>query len=171
MTAVPNFVKKVPFPLALLPIVAVSSALVLTVVNTLILLCATLLLWGALPATALFLPLLFLPLSLCAMGLAFILSALGVFFRDLAQASPLIAQLALFLAPICYPPSLIPPAFESAIAWNPLTWFVGAFRDLALDNRVPSVTNWAIQTLGWLYLRLLGFVFFLRTRKMFADLL
>jgi lipopolysaccharide transport system permease protein len=171
VTAVPNFVKKVPFPLALLPLVAVSSALVLTVINTLILLCATLMLWGTMPATAVFLPLLFLPLSLCAVGIAFILSALGVFFRDLAQASPLVAQLALFLAPICYPPSLVPPAFQTAIAWNPLTWFVGAFRDLALDNRLPLATDWAIQTLVWLIFALVGFVFFLRTRRMFADLL
>jgi lipopolysaccharide transport system permease protein len=171
VAAVPNFVKKVRFPLALLPIVVVSSALALAIVNSLILLCATLLLWGGLPATALLLPLLFLPLALFAVGLAFLLSALGVFFRDLAQATPLVAQLALFLAPICYPASIIPPAFETAIAWNPLTWFVGAFRDLALDDRLPHATDWAIQTIGWLLFALVGFGFFLRTRRMFADLI
>ena len=83
ITAVPNFVKKVRFPLLLLPVVVVSSAAVLAIVNTLILLGAVLVLWHEFFATALLLPLLFVPLTFLGFGLALFCSTLGVFFRDL----------------------------------------------------------------------------------------
>lgn len=171
ITSVPNFVKKVRFPLALLPGVVVSSAATLAFVNTLMLLGAVLILWHDLSATALLLPLLFVPLTLLALGLAFFFSALGVFFRDLSQASPLMAQLLMFLAPVCYPMSIIPPVFANAIRWNPLTWFVTTYRDLALDGHVPSLTEWSMQTILCFAFALIGFVFFIRTRRSFADLL
>lgn len=171
ITSVPNFVKKVRFPLMLLPCVVVSSAAALAFVNTLILLGAVLIIWHDISSTILLLPLLFVPLTLLALGLAFFFSALGVFFRDIAQASPLIAQLLMYLAPVCYPISIIPPVFADAIKWNPLTWFVTTFRDLALDGRILSMTEWSMQTILCFAFALIGFIFFSRTRRSFADLL
>jgi lipopolysaccharide transport system permease protein len=171
ITAVPNFVKKVRFPLLLLPVVVVSSAAVLAIVNTLILLGAVLVLWHEFFTTALLLPLLFVPLTFLGFGLALFCSTLGVFFRDLAQASPLIAQLLMFLAPVCYPMSIVPPIFVGAIRLNPLTWFVNTFRDLVLDGRFFSLAQWGLQTALCLAFALFGLFFFNRTRRSFADLL
>jgi lipopolysaccharide transport system permease protein len=171
VTAVPNFVKKVRFPLALLPGVVVSSAAVFAMINALILICAAGLLWRSMPATALMLPLLFVPLVLFALGLAFLFGALGVFFRDLSQICPLLAQLAMYLAPVCYPASAVPSAFIPLMALNPLTWFVTTFRDLTLDGRPILLGDWAVQTLVCLGFALAGFAFFQRTRRSFADLL
>jgi lipopolysaccharide transport system permease protein len=168
---VPNFVKKVRFPLPLLPCVVVSSAVTLAALNTLTLICGVIFLWRDITVTVMLLPLLFVPLSLLAIGIGLFLSALGVFFRDLSQVTPLVAQLLMFLAPVCYPKSMIPARFYHAVAWNPLTWFVTAFRDLALDGRVISISDWAMQTAIWFIFALLGLVFFNRTRRMFADLL
>ena len=171
VSAVPNFVKKVRFPLTLLPAVVVASAGLLAVINSLILFLAVLLLWSHAPATVALLPLIYLPLALLGLGLAFMLASLGVFFRDLAQITPLLAQLAMFLAPVCYPASIVPPAFAGLVALNPLTWFVAAFRDLALDGRIPSATEWLTQTLVWSVFALVGLAFFWKTRRMFADLM
>lgn len=171
ITSVPNFVKRVRFPLALLPGVVVSSAATLAFVNTLILLGAVLILWHDVSATVLLLPLLFVPLAFLALGIAFFFGALGVFFRDLSQVSPLLAQLLMYLAPVCYPMSLIPPVFADAIAWNPLTWFVNTFRGLALEGHVLSLSEWTMQTLLCFVFALLSFFFFGRTRRSFADLL
>jgi lipopolysaccharide transport system permease protein len=171
VAAVPNFVKKVRFPLALLPAVVVGSAALLALVNSLILVIAVVALWSYVPATAALLPLIFLPLALLGLGIAFLLASLGVFFRDLAQITPLLAQLVMFLAPVCYPASIVPPAFADLVAWNPLTWFLNAFRDLALDGRIPPASEWLVQTLTWFAFALLGLAFFWRTRRMFADLM
>lgn len=171
ITAVPNFVKKVRFPLALLPVVVVSSAAVLAAINSLILVLAISLLWHDMVGTIAMLPLVFVPLTLLALGLAFLFGSLGVFFRDLSQISPLLAQLVMFLAPVCYPISAVPPRFASAIELNPLTWFVNAFRDLTLDGRAIQIGDWAVQTIACLVFALVSFAFFHRTRRSFADLL
>jgi lipopolysaccharide transport system permease protein len=171
ITAVPNFVKKVRFPLELLPIVVVSSAAILAAINSLILVIAIGLLWHDIPSTVAMLPLIYIPLVLLALGLAFLFGSLGVFFRDLSQASPLLAQLVMFLAPVCYPVSAVPQGFASMIELNPLTWFVTAFRDLTLDGRAVLIGDWAVQTIICLVFALVGLGFFHRTRRSFADLL
>jgi lipopolysaccharide transport system permease protein len=171
IAAVPNFVRKVRFPLALLPMVVVGSAALLALVNSLILVIAVLVLWSSAPPTVALLPLVYLPLVLLGLGLAFLLASLGVFFRDLAQITPLLAQLVMFLAPVCYPLSIVPPAFVDLVGWNPLTWFVNAFRDIVLEGRIPPAAEWLVQILLWLLFTLLGLAFFWRTRRMFADLM
>lgn len=171
ITAVPNFVKKVRFPLSLLPIVVVNSALVLAAINALILVGAVGLLWQDVPVTALMLPLLFIPLAAFGLGLALLFGALGVFFRDLTQVSPLLAQLVMFLAPVCYPISAVPPVFAEVIGLNPITWFVEAFRKLAIDGSSLPLRDWATHTLSYLAFALVAFAFFHRTRRSFADLL
>lgn len=171
ITAVPNFVKKVRFPLLLLPMVVVNSALVLAAVNTIILLCATMLLWGSVPLTALMLPLLFIPLAAIGLGVAFFFASIGVFLRDLSQVSPLIAQMLMFLAPICYPIEAVPPVFAAAIQLNPVTWFVSMFRDLALDGRAMTLSGWTLHTVACVLFAAAAFAFFQHTRRLFADLL
>lgn len=171
ITAVPNFVKKIRFPLALLPGVVVSSAAVIGAINALILVAGVGLIWKMVPGTVLMLPFIFIPLLLFALGVAFLFSALGVFFRDLSQFSPLLAQLVMFLAPICYPASAVPPAFAAAIKLNPLTWFATAFRSLVLEGRAVPIGDWTIHTFGFFLFALAAFAFFHRTRRSFADLL
>ncbi|MGC0389256.1 ABC transporter permease [Bradyrhizobium sp. USDA 241] len=171
ITGVPNFVKKIRFPLALLPMVVVNSALVLAAINALILVGAVGLIWHAVPGTVLMLPMLFVPLAALGLGLAFLFGVLGVFFRDLAQVSPLLAQLAMFLAPVCYPTSAVPPAFATIIELNPITWFVTAFRNLVLDGLALPIGDWAVHSLACLVFALAAFAFFQRTRRSFADLL
>jgi lipopolysaccharide transport system permease protein len=169
--AVPNFVKKVRFPLTLLPLVLVAGALVIAAINTLILCVAVLATSGSLPWRALLLPFVFVPMTLFAIGLAMFLGALGVFFRDLAQVMPLVAQVLMYLAPVAYPRTIVPARFGKYIDMNPLTWFVETIRTLVFGGALPSVWQWVLQTLIWLIFAGLGYAFFHRTRRMFADLL
>lgn len=171
ITSVPNLVKKVPIRLELLPIVVVVSAATLALINLVLLAVATLLLWGSVPATALLLPLVLIPLGAFALGVAFLLAALGVFFRDAAQFSPLVAQLIMFLAPVCYPRSAVPAQFADVVALNPLTWFVDTVRLLALEGRAPDPVAWLLQLVLWSAFAAGTLMFFRRTRRSFADLL
>ncbi|PDT64974.1 sugar ABC transporter permease [Bradyrhizobium ottawaense] len=171
ITSATNFVKRVRFPLALLPVVAVNSALVLAAINALILVAAVGVIWGAVPPTVLALPLIFLPLAAIGLGLAFLFATLGVFFRDLSQLSPLLAQLLMFLAPVCYPASAVPAAFTTAVELNPVTWFVTAFRNLVLDGEMMAAGDLASHSAGCVLFALASFAFFQRTRRSFADLL
>jgi lipopolysaccharide transport system permease protein len=171
ITAVPNFVKKVRFPLALLPLVLVAGALVIALINTLILCVAVLVTSGSLPWHVVLLPLVFVPMTLFAVGLAMFFGSLGVFFRDLAQVMPLVAQVLMYLAPVCYPRTIVPARFGRYIDLNPLTWFVETVRSLVFGTPLPPAWQWGLQTLVWLCFAGLGYAFFHRTRRMFADLL
>ncbi|MCS3926208.1 lipopolysaccharide transport system permease protein [Bradyrhizobium elkanii] len=171
ITSASNFVKKVRFPLSLLPVVVVNSALVLAAINALILVVAVAVLWGVVPPTVLMLPLIFVPLAALGLGVAFLFATLGVFFRDLSQVSPLLAQLLMFLAPVCYPASAVPPAFARVVELNPVTWFATAFRDAVLDGEVMAPGEWASHSLVCVLFALATFALFRRTRRSFADVL
>lgn len=171
ITSATNFVKKVRFPLSLLPVVVVNSALVLAAVNALILIAAVGILWGGVPSTVLMLPLIFVPLAAFGLGVAFLFATLGVFFRDLSQVSPLLAQLLMFLAPVCYPATAVPPAFATVVELNPVTWFVTAFRNVVLDGNLIAPGEWVNHSVICLLFALATFALFQRTRRSFADLL
>src|SRR5690606_20784257 len=87
------------------------------------------------------------------------------------QISPLLAQLIMFLAPVCYPPTAVPDAFRNVIHWNPITWFVDGYRAVLLESRMPAGLEVMEQTLLWGAFAYLGWLFFQRTRRMFGDLL
>jgi lipopolysaccharide transport system permease protein len=171
IVAVPNFVKKVKFPQALLPVVLVASALVIAIINSLILCIAVVLGTHSLPWQVVLLPIVFVPMTFLAVGLAMFLASLGVFFRDLAQVMPLVAQVLMYLAPVCYPRSIVPARFGKYVDLNPLTWFVETIRAILFHGALPPVTQWALETVVWLAFAALGYVFFNRTRRMFADLI
>jgi len=171
VSSMPNFVKKIRFPLPVLPSVVVLSSMALLLVN-IIILCGAILISGtSLDAKALLLPALLLPLALCGIGLSMFLASIGVFFRDLSQITPLLSQLLMFLAPVCYPAESVPPAFQRLLEWNPLTWFVNTLRALLLHGQVPELSSWLIQILAWSIFAIVGYAFFCRTQRMFADLL
>lgn len=168
ITANPNYVKKVLFPLELLPLAALGAALFHALVSFGVLL-AVLGLLGLWHWQALLLPLLLAPLLLTLAGLAWLLAALGVFVRDTAQFMGMVTTLMLFLSPIFYPLSTLPPELQPWLMLNPLTLPVEAVR-AALIWGTPL--PWS--ALGWYSLvaaavAVLGWAFFARTRPGFAD--
>jgi lipopolysaccharide transport system permease protein len=164
-----NLVKRVRFPLHLIPVVTVNAALAVAAINMVLLLGFGLAIGEAHPSAALFLPLILLPLYTFALGLAWLLSASAVFFRDLGQIAPVLAQVMMFMAPVFYPRTIIPSDYQYVIELNPLTYFVDAFR---------SALGGDFDGLGWLRAMLLescfaafGSFIFIRLRPAFGDIL
>jgi lipopolysaccharide transport system permease protein len=167
----PSYVKKVVFPLEVLPWTAVAIALVNALGSFAILIVFHLVLVGPPPATAVLVPLLLLPLGLISVGLTFMLASLGVFVRDLRQVVPVITQVALFLGPIFYPLEAVPAWLRPMFYLNPITLIVEDVRMAVFAGLAPNVIELAIYTFAAVLILLLGEWVFRRARPAFADVL
>lgn len=166
-----NYVKKVVFPLEILPWVALGSALFNAAVSLLVLLVALGFSATGVSWTALLLPLVFLPLALLIMGFSWVLSSLGVFIRDIGQFIGVLVTLLLFMSPIFYPVSALPDGFARWLLLNPLTFIIEQVRGLLLWGRLPAWEGLVLYYLVALLVAWLGFFWFQKTRKGFADVL
>jgi lipopolysaccharide transport system permease protein len=171
ITAQPNLVKKVVFPLHILPVVALGSALFQAAVAAIILVVFQLVLGSGLHAAALLLPLLVLPLCLFTLGIAWFLAALGVYVRDISQVMPPLVTALMFLSPIFYPSSNLPEWIRPFAANNPLAFSIETVREAVIFGHLPNALLLALGMAGGLIVAALGYVFFEKTRKGFADVL
>lgn len=166
-----TLVKQVVFPLALLPLVAVGAEIPGLLVSLLIVLGVAPLL-GIWPSPALlWLPLLLLALWLLVAGLVWFLAATGVYVRDLSQGVAPLMQLMLFLSPVFYPLEAVPEPFRDWMRLNPLTPFLETVRGVLLFGEPPGAGMLLGLGLISALVAWLGFVWFQRVRKGFADVL
>jgi lipopolysaccharide transport system permease protein len=163
------YVKRVVFPLEILPMTVVGSAIVVAAISTAVLLAAEAVMLQVPPASALLLPLAFVPAVLIAMALGWLLAALGVFVRDTAAIVGFVMQLLFFATPILYPPSAVPERFRLIVSLNPLAPIVEAFRALALGLTPAPWRSLAIISLAALIAALFCRALFLRAQRAFAD--
>lgn len=168
---VPNYVKKVIFPLEILPVVILGSALFTSVIYVGLILIGNLILYHAVPVSILLLPLAYLPLIFLTLGLSWFLSSLGVFIRDIGQAVVVVVQVLFFTTPIFYPITSVPEGFQAILKINPLTEIVNFFRHTLLLNHPVDWFAWGRLTLLTIIFALLGYVWFMKTKKGFADVL
>ena len=166
-----NFVKKVVFPLELMPCVALGTALFHAGISLLVWLVAYTLLIGPPHATLLLFPLVLLSLVLFILGVSWMLASLGVFLRDTGQMVGMVTTVLLFLSPIFYPVDALPERARALLMLNPLTPVIEQTREVLLWGRVPE---WHVMA-GTLALGALvacvGFAWFQKTRHGFADVL
>ena len=134
-----NYVKKVVFPLEILPWVSMGSAIFHFLVSLGVWLVAYLLFFGLPYWQILLLPIVLLPLVLFVMGLSWALASLGVYLRDIAQVIGVLITTLMFLTPIFYPASSLPPAYQTLIFLNPLTAPIEMVRDLMYWGKLPNV--------------------------------
>lgn len=165
----PNLVKRVIFPLEILPVSLLGSALVNSAMSLVILLLGLMSLRQPPSWTIIFLPLIYLPLSLLTLGLGWFLAALGVFIRDITPILAVIMQMLFFLTPIFYPVSALPPHLQWVLYLNPLTFIVNHFRRVILWGQPPDWGEWLVITLFALGVWGVGFGWFMRSKKSFAD--
>lgn len=166
-----NYVKRVVFPLEILSMVAMLSALFQAIVSVAVLLVAVVILDGYLSWTTLFLPLVFLPLTFITLGFAWMLASLGVFARDIGQITGIITTVMMFLSPVFYPISVLPKAYQPWLMANPLTFIIEQARHVLLGGRLPDWQGLAVYSLISLSIAWAGFWWFQKTRKGFADVL
>lgn len=171
VTSQPNLVKKVVFPLEILPVVALGSALFQAAVATSILVTFQIALGTGFHMATLLLPLLILPLCLFTLGVAWFLAAFGVYVRDVSQIIPPLVTALMFLSPIFYPSSNLPEWIRPFAANSPLAFSVETVREAVIFGRLPDPSLWLLGTAGGLIVAGLGYLFFQKTRKGFADVL
>ncbi len=166
-----NYVKKVVFPLEILPVVQLLSATFHALVSVAVLIAAQLVFQGSLPITALLLPVVLLPFLLLTLGLAWCLASLGVFVRDVGQTISLITSVMLFMSPVFFPVQSLPPALQPWMHLNPLTFVIEQVREVVVWGRLPDWQGLAVYSLASIATAWLGFAWFQKTRKGFADVL
>jgi lipopolysaccharide transport system permease protein len=166
-----NYVKKVVFPLEILPWVALNSVFVHTLMYFVVFLAFLAMSGASVPVTIIALPLVFVPLILFTIGFMWLIAAVGVFLRDVTYVVTFLTSLLLFLSPVFYPLAIVPDRFRGLIAANPLTFFIEQARNVSLWGRWPdwlSLGIWLAATALFAYLSLRWFE---HARKGFADVL
>jgi len=166
-----NYVKKVVFPLEILPWVSVGSALFHMLISIGVWLLAYVMLFGAPHITVLLFPLIILPLLLLIMGLTWALASLGVYLRDVAQFIGILTTVLMFLSPIFYPASALPENYQYLLMLNPLTPAIEYAREILFWGRLPDFKVLGIYLMGSTLIAWLGFAWFQKTRKGFADVI
>lgn len=169
--AVPNYVKKVIFPLEILPISALGASLFHGLVSFAILLVVNLIINGTFQWTLIFLPIIMLPLLFLCLGLGWFLASIGVFIRDVYYFVTLVTQIIFFSAAIFYPFTALSPTAQIIVRFNPLLSIVEHFRRVILWGTFPNWLSLAVWTLLTAMLMLLGYAWFMTTKKAFADVI
>jgi lipopolysaccharide transport system permease protein len=167
----PNYVKKVVFPVEIIPIVRVAAAFVTAVVSLIILLVVATAIGQAPSLNALYAPLIILEMSPMLLGLAWLVSALGVYLRDIAQFVGIIASMMLFLSPIFFPVSSIPQAMRAMIVFNPLVTPMEQLRAVTVQHGSPDFVLLGQHFLYSVLFAVFGFYVFRRLSRGFADVL
>jgi lipopolysaccharide transport system permease protein len=166
-----NLVKRVVFPLEVLPVAQALAALAGQAFGTAALLLAALVAGGGLHASLVWLPVLVVPQLLLTLGASWFAASLGVFVRDTAQALGLLLMAWMYLTPIIYPERLVPERFRAALELNPFTPLVRGYRRVVLEGAPPDLAGLAYVAAVGLAAFFLGYWWFARTRKNFADVI
>lgn len=166
-----NYVKKVVFPLEILPIVTLLSAFYQLIISGLVWIVFYFFFFG-LPSITIFLivPLL-IPFIFLILGFSWLLSALGVYIRDVGQAIGIVVTILMFMSPIFYPITIVPEMFRGIMLLSPVTFMVEEARSVMVYG---NSINWKLYFVHFalaLAIAYLGYRFFMKTKKGFADVL
>lgn len=166
-----NFVKKTVFPLEVLAVAQVLAALVHLAATLAVLLLFQLVIAGLPAPTAVLLPLVVAPVALFALGFMWILGALTVYFRDLAQLVGLLVTALFFLSPVLYPITAVPEYLRPVLYANPLTFAIETARGLLFHGVLPAPRAWLLYCAAALAVAAAGLGVFRTLRGGFADAL
>jgi lipopolysaccharide transport system permease protein len=168
----PNLVKKVVFPLALLPLVPVLSAFIESAFGLMALIFFVALSTHTLHPTLVLLPLVWITQVLLTAGLAYLTAGLTVFLRDIPQTLTVILNLWFYATPIIYPASAIPEKFRDWVFWlNPIATISEVYRDIILLGEVRHWSEWAVTLVISTVIFSIGIKVYQRLRPAFADVL
>jgi len=166
-----NFVKKVIFPVVILPVVNMCSALFNFVMGMIPWFILTCLYHGLPPATIFLIPIYILPVVFIGLGGSWFISALGVYFRDVGQFIGVMVMLLMFSSPVFYPVSAVPEKFRIIFEINPIASTIEMVREISVFGTIPPAKEFVIPFLISLFITFLGYAFFQKSKKGFADVL
>jgi len=166
-----SYVKKVMFPLEILPWVTLGSVLFHSLVSLFVLLLAQLFFNHTLHWTSVLFPLVLVPLIFTSLGFSWFLAALGVFVRDIGQVTGVFTMMLMFLSAIFYPVSALPEAYQGWLQLNPLVFMINESRKVLILGGLPDWLFLGISLMGSIVIAAAGFWWFQKVRKGFADVL
>jgi lipopolysaccharide transport system permease protein len=166
-----SYVKKIVFPLEALTWVTLFSALFQAVIGFILLIMSNLFITGGLSLAVLYLPFILLPFIFIILGVCWFVTSVGVYFRDVAHVTTILTTVLMFASPIFYPVSILPEGLRVFIYLNPLTYFIEEVRNILIWGRSPDFMHYIIVLAISVVIASLGYFFFQRTRKGFADVL
>lgn len=166
-----SYVKKIVFPLEILPVIALGVALFHAAVSVAVLTVFFVLANGYIHWTTIFLPLVLLPLVVLTLGGAWALASLGVFLRDVVQPISLIMTVLLFASPVFYPLSALPASIRPWLILNPLTFIIEQSRAVVIYGQLPDWPGLGLYSAAAVLIAWLGYAWFQKTRKGFANVL
>ena len=166
-----SYVKKVVFPIEILSVVTLGSAVFHSFVSIAVLLAAFAIFNGFVQWTAVFFPLVILPFLVLVLGLSWILASLGTYVRDVGQTIGVVTLVLMYLSPVFYPVAALPEALRPFVMANPLTLIVEQSRAVLLFGHPPDWQALGIYSLVAALVGWVGYAWFQKTRKGFADVL
>jgi len=166
-----NYVKKVIFPLDILPVIGLGASLFHALISLFVLVGTYAALNGYINWTVIFIPLIFLPLALLTLGISWLLASLGVYMRDVGQTITILISILTFLSPVFYPIDALPVEYQSWMMINPLSFIIEQARAVLILGKLPNWFDLILHTIFSLFVTMLGFSWFQKTRKGFADVL
>jgi lipopolysaccharide transport system permease protein len=166
-----NYVKRVVFPLEVISFVGLGTALFHALISLAVLLGLILVVFGALPASLFWIVLVWLPLVLLILGASWLLASIGVFLRDVSQVTGFVTTILMFLSPIFYPATALREPFRSWLYLNPLTSIIEQTRRVVVAGQPPIWSEFLISLIFGSVVAWIGFFWFQKTRRGFADVL
>lgn len=166
-----NYVKKVIFPLEMLPVVTVCSALFNSLISFVILIIAQLVIYQAVSATIYLLFLALIPLIILCIGLGLFISATSVYLKDIGNLVSVLVTVLMYISPIFFPLTAVPDNFRSVCEANPMTYIIENVRNVVLYGKGLDWKFYGISCAVAICFYLLGKVVFMRAKEGFADVL
>ena len=167
----PNFVKKIKFPLEVYAFIITGSSGFHLVVNISVWLIFYLISNGNLHLSIIYFPIILVPLWLYTIGFFWFLSSLGVYLRDTGHILAITINILQFLTPIFYPVDIVPDGYRYIVYLNPITFIVEQARNILFFGNGPPLF-WLFINIGVsLLVAIVGFAFFEKTKKGFADVI
>lgn len=166
-----NYVKKVIFPLEILPIVVLGTSFFHFLISLFVWVLFYNIFFGFLSFHFFLLPFVILPLILLILGLSWFLASLGVYLRDVAQLVTILTTVLMFLSPIFFPIAAMPEKYHVFMELNPLTFIIEQTRDVLIWKKGINWSNWFFWMLISSFIAWFGFIWFQKTRKGFADVI
>jgi len=166
-----NLVSKIYFPREIFPLASLLACFVDFLVAGAIF--AGMLLYYHIGLTfqILWLPLLVVLQMALMSGLLLVLSAANVFFRDVRLLLPFVLQIGMYVTPIIYPLSLIPPRYRLLFSLNPMSGIIDGYRQVIVRGQPPDLSLLALSAVVSLVLLVVGYRYFKSVEMQFADVI
>lgn len=166
-----NYVKKVIFPLELLPISVVFAAVFNCIISYLVLIVANAVLNSTISRTVLQSIPAIIPLIVLALGITYTLSALAVYLKDLASVIGIILMLLMYSSPVFFSLEAVPSKFQIICVMNPMTYIIENMRNVILYGENLNISFYIISLTVSMVTLLIGYIIFNRAKEGFADVL